>query len=188
MRRTKRQSIDNKPKGVLVMCQRKNGPDIDLQGKIVRVEDSVVPKINKFVQEHIGDAKIDYLSNSEAEGDVDYDLNLDNLPDNKKAQEVIASHKEFYSLIILNTCPIEWIDFNLIYNLMTPDGLLYISIWPEVKERESFNQLVNKIFKLLKQYFAPVARTPHLYRKRSIDKTKKTKRRNTRKTRKNNKV
>ena len=172
MRRTKRQSIDNKPKGVLVMCQRKNGPDIDLQGKIVRVEDSVVPKINKFVQEHIGDAKIDYLSNSEAEGDVDYDLNLDNLPDNKKAQEFITSHKEFYSLIILNTCPIEWIDFNLIYNLMTPDGLLYISIWPEVKERESFNQLVNKIFKLLKQYFAPVARTSHLYRKKMIEKSK----------------
>ena len=184
MRRTKRQSIDNKPKGVLVMCQRKNGPDIDLQGNIVRVEDSVVPKINKFVQEHIGDAKIDYLSNSEAEGDVDYDLNLDNLPDNKKAQEFIASHKEFYSLIILNTCPIEWIDFNLIYNLMTPDGLLYISIWPEVKERESFNQLVKKTIKPLKQYFRQVARVPYLYRKRPIEKAKaKAKRSRTHKTR-----
>ena len=134
-------------KHVLVLCQRKEGEEQCRGGK-KDVKESVVPQINNLVQSKLGkDVTIEYLSKLENnfsydsksninvgksepseiyKGIVDYDLLFVNEPD---AQEFIRTHLRYYSLIILNTCPLYSMDYNLIYNLLTPDGMLAITAY-----------------------------------------------------------
>ena len=118
-------------KHVLVLCQRKEGEEQCRGGK-KDVKETVIPQINTLVQSKLGkDVTIEYLSKLKYkseyyEGIVDYDLLFVNEPD---AQEFIRTHLRYYSLIILNTCPLYSMDYNLIYNLLTPDGMLAITAY-----------------------------------------------------------
>lgn len=145
-------------KHVLVLCQRKEGDDC-CRGK-KDVKESVVPQINNLVQSKLGkDVTIEYLSKLENnfsydsksninvgksepseiyKGIVDYDLALVNEP---PAQEFIRNHLRYYSLIILNTCPLEFMDYNLIYNLLTPDGMLAITAYQDNRNNYVFLNL-----------------------------------------------
>ena len=116
-------------KEVLVLCQRKSGKS-SYNGYGGNVEDIVVPKINKLVQQHLGsDTTIKYLTDMRHyEGDADYKFTLKS--DNLEAKEFISAHKKFYSFIILNTSPIRYMDFNLIYDLLEPEGMIYFSRFP----------------------------------------------------------
>lgn len=53
-------------KKVLVLCQRKRGNLYSGNGKYIKVEEVVVPKINNLVNSLLGpDYTIEYLSNKE---------------------------------------------------------------------------------------------------------------------------
>jgi hypothetical protein len=125
-------------KKVLVLCQRKKGI-IHYNDK--KVEDEVVPEINSIVEKLIKTKKytIEYLSSGDYEGEIDIEgwleyneiLTLKNENDDEiTAEDFIEKNKKSYNLIILNTCPFKFMNYTIINELLSDDGLLVYSIFP----------------------------------------------------------
>jgi hypothetical protein len=125
-------------KKVLVLCQRKKGI-IHYNDK--KVEDEVVPKINSIVEKLIKTKKytIEYLSSGNHEGELDIEglleynekLTLKNENDYKiTTKDFIKNNEKSYNLIILNTCPFKSMNYTIINELLSDDGLLVYSIFP----------------------------------------------------------
>ena len=125
-------------KKVLVLCQRKKGI-IHYNDK--KVEDEVVPEINSIIEKLIKTKKytIEYLSSGNHEGELDIEglleynekLTLKNENDDEiTAEDFIEKNKKSYNLIILNTCPFKFMNYTIINELLSDDGLLVYSIFP----------------------------------------------------------
>jgi len=41
----------------------------------------------------------------------------------------IAEHNNSYDIIILNTCPLIWLDYNMIHNLLKSNGILVVKLF-----------------------------------------------------------
>ena len=131
-------------KKVLVLCQRKSGL-LNSKGND-KVENKVVPKINDIVKKLIGDNyTIEYLSSGNLEGEVDiegilnYKKNLILHNENKKVittEDFITKNKRSYTFIILNTCPYVIMNYSIIYELLSDDGVMICSSFPEDIENE----------------------------------------------------
>lgn len=139
-------------KKVLVLCQRKAGlffvSKTEGQKVYKEIEVEIVPKINDLTQFLLGaDTEIEYLSSLEGEhakGKVDIKgvLSLNNsenliLNYGEKGEEEEMSVQEFinqrrgtYALIILQTCPFMFMDFNIIAELLSSKGLMVFSAFP----------------------------------------------------------
>ena len=154
------QLADVGTRNVLVLCQRKTGTLPSNK----KVEDLIVPKIQDVVNTYIGPgATIEYLSEmTDRDGTVDYKLHLSS--ENPDAAVFIAEHTKFYSLIILNTCPLMRLDFGLISSLLRQDGLMYISAFPPIRPLDLAVEM--KADHLVNQYFDKVAYDINLYRKK----------------------
>jgi len=106
-------------KHILVLCQRKaSHTDSNVE--------KVSQEINRYVEENFGlNTTIEYLTSGvgDAESfDADYKFALNN--DSAEALHFIETHKEYYSVIILNTCPFAFMDYKIIYNLLKPEGII----------------------------------------------------------------
>lgn len=126
---------------VLVLCQRKSG----MHGPR-DVSETVVPMINEYVESHFGDdSVIEYLSDVPPIDDdgVDYRFSLDRRAGNHAAAAFIEEHSHYYSLIILNTCPIMLMDFTIIHQLLASNGLMYISGFPKQSDFVIANRVYN---------------------------------------------
>ena len=126
---------------VLVLCQRKSG----IHG-VRDVSDTVVPMINEYVESHFGDdSVIEYLSDVPPIDDdgVDYRFSLNRRAGNHAAATFIEDHTQYYSLIILNTCPIMLMDFTIIHQLLASNGLMYISGFPKQSDFVIANRVYN---------------------------------------------
>jgi hypothetical protein len=113
---------------VLVLCQRKEGKCGENNGL---VQESVVPKINKYVREHlhVENYTIEYLTNLNPymrEGDK-VDFNIEIRADSKKFETFIKTHKKKYSVIILNTCPFNHINFQCVNDMLADTGVVVLS-------------------------------------------------------------
>jgi len=125
-------------KKVLVLCQRKKGI-IHYNDK--KVEEEVVPEINSIVERLIKTQNytIEYLSSGDHEGELDIEgwleynekLTLKNENDYKiTTEDFIKKNKKSYNLIILHTCPFKFMNYTIINELLSDDGLLVYSIFP----------------------------------------------------------
>lgn len=117
------------PKRVLVLCQRRTG----MSGKDdsrYRVEDVIIPKINKVIHDILGDdTVITYMSDIyEHQGTVDINCLLDGRTDCSK--QFISENINSFDLIIFQTCPCAWMDYNIIYSLLKNNGMLGITAFP----------------------------------------------------------
>jgi hypothetical protein len=127
--RMRKQRIYNhleKGKSVLVLCQRKES----LNDKSIK--ESVIPKLEYIIE--------DFLKISDTENiDIKYMVNLEN-PDNDKsdfnmildksdsnANEFIKNHKDFYDLIVLQTCPDTIMDLEFINYILKNKGYILIT-------------------------------------------------------------
>ena len=139
-------------KKVLILCQRKSGPIYVGQNskgeeKYDNVESRIAPKINKLVKDLIPtDYELEYLSTLEGQhskGEVDIQglLSLDEYQNgiltlkNKSNEKIstrdfIKQNKGSYALIILNTCPFAYMDYNIIYDLLAAEGLMAFTAYP----------------------------------------------------------
>ena len=118
-------------KEVLVLCQRKSGKIESRLYSSNDVEELIVPRINEIVQQQLGsDTNIKYLTDMKGtmDGSADYNFSLDSY--NLEAKEFISTHIGFYSLIILNTCPLVYMDFKIIYDLLKPGGIMSFNTFP----------------------------------------------------------
>ena len=122
-------------KKVLVLCQRKKSNNDK------KVEDEVVPKINSIVERLLKTKKytIEYLSSGDYEGEIDikgwleYNEKLTLKNENNDeitTEDFIENNKKSYNLIILNTCPFKFMNYTIINELLSDDGLLVYSIFP----------------------------------------------------------
>jgi len=119
-------------KKVLVLCQRKTG---SLRSTPKRVEELITPMIETLVENILEteDYTIEYLSNMKGheEGDVDILGTLKIKKSDDFTTDFLAKNKKSYSLIILNTCPFSYMPYPVIYKLLTDDGLMVFSAYPE---------------------------------------------------------
>jgi hypothetical protein len=174
-------------KKVLVLCQRKKGI-IHYNDK--KVEEEVVPEINSIVEKLIKTKKytIEYLSSGDDEGELDIKglleyneiLTLKNENDDEiTTEEFIKNNKKSYNLIILNTCPFKYMNYIIINELLSDDGLLVYSIFPldlvTIKKNHPliksivYNKSANKLFILDK-----ISDGVFIYKKKVSGGTKKT--------------
>jgi hypothetical protein len=132
-------------KHVLVLCQRKTGTGVS-----GRVEDTVIRPINDFIKSILSDdVTIEYLTDKDyqCDGTADYELKLNQNPENEAAVKFIREHTGYYSLIILNTCPYINMDYQLIYNLLTPDGMMAFTKYPAPPfQRRADGSLVDVLY------------------------------------------
>jgi len=124
-------------KRVLVLCQRKQG----IQSRL-DVKDTIVPMIHTLVDNIIGaGATIEYLSKltQNIRGVVDYDFELNNVrgtPDIEKTNEFIERNRKQFSMIIMNTCPVAYINFNIIEELLDDNGYVILALYPKSVDRD----------------------------------------------------
>ena len=115
-----------KEKSVLVLCQRKESLDDK------SIKESVIPKLEYIIE--------DFLKISDTESvDIKYMVDLENPDTDKsdfnmildksdsKATEFIKNHKDFYDLIVLQTCPEYIMDLEFIYYILKNKGHILIT-------------------------------------------------------------
>ena len=129
---------------VLVLCQRKSGwayaGQMDGEDVYKKIEKTVAPKIDKLVRSLIGDEyDIEYLSSFTDEhstGKLDIEGFLKNdtvltLKGNEKiaVRDFVKQNAETYDIILLNTCPWQQMDFQLISQLLKANGRMVFTAY-----------------------------------------------------------
>jgi hypothetical protein len=106
-----------------------------------------------YVQKTLGtDVTIEYLTDgmiAEDDYGADYKFALNN---SESSLSFIETHKEYYSLIILNTCPIVLMNFEHIYNLLIPNGIMVFKIFGENSQGEFTPRQKELTLRLLRNY------------------------------------
>ncbi len=113
------------PIKILVLCQRKKGRCLSN----TTVERSVIPNIEKYLSNylHTTDYKIDYLSQlDDPKPDDEVDFNME-IGDNAEFNTFLASKSQYYSIIVLNTCPYRFINYDYISQLLCNNGVVILS-------------------------------------------------------------
>ena len=133
-------------KHVLVLCQRNSS----VRDTYVQ---NIVSDITMYVQKTLGtDVTIEYLTDgmiAEDDYGADYKFALNN---SESSLSFIETHKEYYSLIILNTCPIVLMNFEHIYNLLIPNGIMVFKIFGENSQGEFTPRQKELTLRLLRNY------------------------------------
>ena len=139
-------------KRVLVMCQRK----VSNLTQHVNSVAKTVSDINTYIKTHFGgDATIEYLTYHHQEPQENYADHIFELSEsNDKKEQIInflEDHKEHYDIIILNTCPIRWLDFGMIYKILSKDGILVVKLFgnkessPRLIPQEQLDEITSTI-------------------------------------------
>lgn len=137
-------------KRVLVMCQRKASDlpkDVNSVAKAVSDIDTYIASITptredvnvsiEYLTYHYRETHRDYADHIfELSQRNVYGLNPDKSIIKKKTQieNFMTHHIEYYDIIILNTCPIAWLDFGMIYIILKPNGILIVKGFGSNKE------------------------------------------------------
>ena len=114
---------------VLVLCQRKRSTTIPDDN--VKIVNGVVPKINALAEHLIGkNYTIEYLSDTPNKEDVDIQGSLSGK--NTFTIDFLIINQNSYALIILNTCPLHLMDYNVIHHLLETDGIIVFTSFPKL--------------------------------------------------------
>jgi hypothetical protein len=154
---------------VLILCQRKSST-LSQQDK--DEVDKTVDSINTYMGDNLGeDVDIEYLTThdhhpnfsvNETNYDADYKFALNN---NREAIKFVANHKGVYHGIILNSCPLNYLNYAMIDTLLKPGGFLLLKTFNEKDETGEIGLEEIDIFpstlKTLNKYFKHSA--PHNY-------------------------
>jgi hypothetical protein len=117
-------------KKVLVLCQRKSGKHMSYD-----IERDVVPLIKAMAEKVLGSDQftMEFLSDKSGHeiGEVDIlgTLHSSNEFTRSFIQQSKASGK--YDLIILNTCPFQFMDYPVIHKLLKKTGLMIFAYYPK---------------------------------------------------------
>lgn len=153
---------------VLILCQRKSSTLPHDKDYV----DKTVESINTYMGENFGeDVDIDYLTTSLDHPDnrvnetnyyANYKFSLNN---NREAIKFVAKHKGVYDGIILNTCPLNNLNYAMIEALLKPGGFLLLKTFNENDETGEIGleeiTILPSTLKTLNKYF--IHRAPHNY-------------------------
>ena len=113
-------------KQVLVLCQRREGFT-----RKISIKDRLIPTLEKtiktFLKEKMSNdtADIKYmvdLDPDKKEDKADFNMELSNR--DQKSREFREQHSEFYDLVVLQTCPFDFMDMKLVRDILKDDGYL----------------------------------------------------------------
>lgn len=124
------------PIKILVLCQRKSGR-CDLSN--ATVERTIIPNIEKYLSNylHTTDYKIDYLSSLDTPNpDDEVDFNME-IGDNAEFNNFLKEHNNYYSIIVLNTCPYRFINYDYISQMLCNNGVVILS---KVNCKDAYNE------------------------------------------------
>ena len=136
-------------KKVLVLCQRKSSQ------KDKYVQEDIVPQIEAYVKKVLGNATIEYLTDGTSKDKKDFGADYKFALDNKKQSiDFIHQNKEKYDLIILNTCPLIFMIYKNIFDLLIPDGIMAIKTFGNSKEKNgnASTSSIADMFSMLNHY------------------------------------
>jgi len=157
-------------KRVLVLCQRKVSKltkDREKVESVVSLIDEYIA-LNTPVRAPVGTpddirVKVEYLTYHSFEPQhayadhifllsrTEHYGNESNLTEKKvDLENFIKEHNNTYDVIILNTCPLPWLDYNLIHQVLKSDGVLVVKLFgnPESSpSKEKYKSVVNNIEK-----------------------------------------
>ena len=114
------------PIKILVLCQRKKGR---CGVSNATVEHTIIPNIEQYLSNylHTTDYKIEYLSHLDTPTpDDEVDFNME-MGDNDEFNTFLASKSQYYSIIVLNTCPYRFINFDYISQMLCNNGIMILS-------------------------------------------------------------
>ena len=183
---------------VLILCQRKSSTLSNDREKV----DKTIEIINTFIETKVGeDVIIEYLTThedhpdsrmDETNYDADYKFALNN---NRAALDFVAKHEGFYDGIILNTCPKNYMNYNMINKLLKVGGFILLKTFaPDDKDGEIGLETINifnSTLKTLNNYFKHIKNDnygSHYYIKERDNAGKKTRRKIKRKKIKRRKI
>lgn len=154
------ENIEYTKKRVLVLCQRRTGK-IGNGIDNINVETYVVPYLEKYVKNRIGDnIKFEYLSKLIFyKGNVNYNFLLGG--NEIETQEFLKKNRNQYSLIVMNTCPLILLRdesfLKIIYDLLRPRGLLLVKAFTFKKQNGDIGNINNFIDEnIFNKYFRKI--------------------------------
>jgi hypothetical protein len=118
---------------VLVLCQSTQG----LDDKGNNVEETVIPILETitktFLKKMIGSdrANIEYMTYFDAskpENKADYNMKLKDPENNPELKRFLDTHSHFYDLIVMQTCPVKFMDFELVASILKKEGYVICTI------------------------------------------------------------
>ena len=122
-------------KKVLVLCQRKTG--LTTKGSSDTVQEKIIPSIQKLIEELLGKRgkkEVAYLSGPYGvPGSVDYVGKLQT--GNEFTTAFLNEKHGSYALVILNTCPLQTMDYRVIHALLENRGRMVFAVYPLTYDR-----------------------------------------------------
>jgi hypothetical protein len=125
--RTKSRSRSRSPrsprsKRVLVLCQRKGGVTSGID-----IREHLIPALEGYIQHFIQlPHTIEYMVDIKKPGNTaNYNMQLN--AEEPKTEQFIKDHSEYYDLVVLQTCPCKFIDFESIYQIMKKGAYMMIT-------------------------------------------------------------
>jgi alkylated DNA repair dioxygenase AlkB len=117
-------------KSVLVLCQRKEGFTNE-----INIQDQLIPKLEQIIKNFLiektddDNADIKYMTELDSNPNNKADYNIKLLDFNSEAIKFCDQHSEFYDLIVLQTCPFQYMDYNLIKNILKKGGyVIFVAV------------------------------------------------------------
>jgi hypothetical protein len=127
---------DKSTKEVLVLCQRKEGFG-DKRNLKYNVRETVVPKLSRiietFLQEISGSStsNIKYMVpcvSSDPHDKADFNMALKTRGQTNEMKDFLDNHLNFYDLIVMQTCPVPYMDYKLIADIVKKDGYVICTV------------------------------------------------------------
>ena len=163
---------DKSTKEVLVLCQRKEGFEERLDVRY-NLQETVVPELTRtietFLQEMTGSSvsNIKYMrpyDPSHPYDKADFNMALKTTDQTKEMKDFLDTHLKFYDLIVLQTCPVPWMDYKLIADILKKDGYVICTIIQNNGFHDKSSEYNKKLYteKFATINFVPVPHTKDL--------------------------
>ena len=69
-----------------------------------------------------------YFDASKPENKADYNMKLKDPENNPELKRFLDTHSHFYDLIVMQTCPVPWMDYKLIADILKEDGYVICTV------------------------------------------------------------
>ena len=125
--------MDKTSSKVLVLCQRTQGLDDlgnDIQETIILILETI---IKTFLKKMTGSdrANIEYMTDfdtSKRENKAHYNMKLKDPENNPEVKHFLDTHSHFYDLIVMQTCPVMYMDLELVESILKKEGYVICTI------------------------------------------------------------
>lgn len=139
------------PKEVLVLCQRKEGLFGDKSNLKNNVRETVVPELTRTIETFLKETTGSSISNIKymrpynpiinPHDKADFNMELTTKHQTKEMKDFFDNHLNFYDLIVLQTCPIPFLDYKAIAHILKKDGHVVCTVIQDRGSRDEISEI-----------------------------------------------